>query len=569
MKKLISPKPALILLLAGLCVSCNRDKTQEAPQQDKIVLSSSPELYALTSEWAACYHKLNPEVEIEVLQSTEPALMDNLGKTSQLSFVSNDFESEIYGRSLWKMTVGRDIIVPVMNARNPCIQKIMEQGVSTAGLARILNAPDQTTWNLLIEDGPDAPVNLYTTDDPQLQTGIAGFLETDQLNINEKNICDSQSLVASLQKDPYALGFCHLLDVTDPENQELFANLQILPIDRNGNGYMDYKEEMYASMDAFKRGVWIGKYPKKLAMNIYTVGSTPPVKETELEFLSWIIMRGHVLLDNHGFGNLPEFERLAHVKIIDGLRDNRPGPGTYTLPKEPGFFTGPLPYILAVLLLFTLLLYFSLRMRGRRQVANPIQESMIPGLAFDEEHVEVSPGLLYDQTHTWAFMEKDGNVKIGIDDFLQRVTGPLTRVKMKSPGERIKKGKTAVSIIQEGKQLDICAPVSGTIEEFNPRLTDESTLLNTSPYLEGWIYKIKPANWYQEVQFLLMGTSYKTWLKKEFQRLKEFLSESFRTADSGYAHVLQDGGEIREYILKDLGPELWEDFQVNFLDVPS
>jgi glycine cleavage system H lipoate-binding protein len=194
---------------------------------------------------------------------------------------------------------------------------------------------------------------------------------------------------------------------------------------------------------------------------------------------------------------------------------------------------------------------------------------MIPGLAFSEEHVDVSPGLLYDKTHTWAFMEEDGSVKIGIDDFLQRVTGPLTRVKMKSPGERVKKGKKAVSIIQEGKQLDICAPVSGTIQELNPRLAKESSLLNSSPYVDGWIYKIKPTNWYQEVQFLLMGTSYKRWLKKEFQRLKEFLSETFAPADSGHVHVLQDGGEIRDHILKELGPELWEDFQINFLDMSS
>jgi glycine cleavage system H lipoate-binding protein/ABC-type phosphate transport system substrate-binding protein len=566
MKKMISLQLAL-LLLTGLCVSCKREKAQEAPKQDKIVLNSSPELYELTSEWAACYYKLNPEVNIEVIQSTESDIRDHLGKSSQLSFVTSELEPEIYSRSLWKLTLGRDIIVPVINAGNPYIRDISKQGISPAGLARILNSPDQTRWSQLIEDGPNAPVNLFMADDPGLRSGIAGFLQTDQLSVPEKNVSDSRSLVASLQDDPYALGFCHLLDIIDPQSQEIYTNLQILPIDRNGNGYIDYKEEMYASMEAFTRGVWIGKYPKNLAKDFYTVRSSPPAEDAELAFLSWILMRGHVLLDNHGFGNLPEFERLAQVKVIDGLRDSRPGPGTYTLPKEPGFFTGPMPYILAVLLLFTVLFYFTLR--NRRKAGIPVQESMIPGLAFNEEHVEVSPGLLYDQSHTWAYMEKDGTVKIGIDDFLQRVTGPLTRIKMLSPGERVKKGKRAASIIQEGKQLEICAPVSGTIQELNPRLVNESALLNSSPYVDGWIYKIKPANWYQEVQFLLMGASYKRWLKKEFQRLKEFLSETFRTEDPGYVHVLQDGGEIREHVLKDLGPQLWEEFQTNFLDVPS
>jgi glycine cleavage system H lipoate-binding protein len=183
--------------------------------------------------------------------------------------------------------------------------------------------------------------------------------------------------------------------------------------------------------------------------------------------------------------------------------------------------------------------------------------------------VKVAPGLYYDKTHTWAFMEKDGTVKVGIDDFLQRVTGPLTRVKMKSTGERVKKGKKVVSIIQDGKQLDICAPVSGTIKELNTRLSTESSLLNSSPYSDGWIYKIEPSNWIKEVQFLLMGNPYKKWIEKEFQRLKEFLTDTVRGENAAYARVLQDGGEIRDNILMDLGPEIWEDFQTNFMDVSS
>jgi glycine cleavage system H lipoate-binding protein/ABC-type phosphate transport system substrate-binding protein len=566
MKKMICLQLGVLLLLAGVCTNCSRDKTQEAPRKDKIVFNSSPELYDLTSEWAGVFSKLNPEVEIEVLKTTESSITENLDHTTQLSFVTGNFESEINDRSLWRVIVGRDIIVPVINARNPYIQEICTQGISPAGLARILNNPEDTRWSTLFENGPDLPVNLYTTDDVRLHAGIARFLETDQVSFSEQNTRESKVLVASVQSDEYALGVCYLMDMIDPRNKNLYENIKILPIDRNGNGYIDYKEDVYASMDAFARGVWIGKYPKNLSNNIYTVSTSPPTNDSELAFLSWVITRGHVLLDNHGFSDLPEFERLAQVKIIDGIGSGQPGPGTYTLPKEPGFFTGPLPYILGFLLLLTLLLYYSLRLRNRRREI-PVQEPILPGFAWNEDQVEVSPGFYYDKTHTWAFMETDGTVKVGIDDFLQRITGPLTRVKMKSPGERVKKGKKAVSIIQDGKQLDICAPVSGTIKEQNTQLTKDSSLLNSSPHAEGWIYKIEPANWLKEAQFLIMGNPYRQWLKKEFTRLKEFLSDTIRTEHAGYVHVLQDGGEIKENVLKDLGPEIWEDFQTNFMDV--
>lgn len=567
MKNMMYLQIAVFVLLAGLCISCNRDKAGEAPQQDKIVLNSSPELFELTSEWAAVFCKLNPEVDIEVLKTSESTIAENLGNTAQLSFVTSSFEAVMNDKAPWKVIVGRDIIVPVVNARNPFIQEIYEQGISPAGLARILNNPDDTRWSTLIENGPDVPVKLYTTDDVTLHAGIAKFLEKDQVSFSEINTRDSKALVASVQGDEYALGISYLADMIDPRNKNLYENIKILPIDKNGNGYIDYKEDVYASMDDFARGVWIGKYPKKLANNIYTVSSSHPANESERAFLTWVLSKGHVLLDNHGYAVLPEYERLAQVKIIDGYGIGQPGPEVYTLPKEPGFFTGPLPYILGSLLFLTLLLYYSIRIWRREEI--PVQGSLIPGLAMNADQVEVAQGLYYDKTHTWAYMEKNGMVKVGIDDFLQRVTGPLTNVKMLSPGVRVRKGMKAVSIIQDGKQLDICAPVSGTIREQNTHLSEDSSLLNSSPYAEGWIYKIEPANWVKEVQFLIMGNPYKQWLKKEFQRLKEFITDTVRSENTAYGLVLQDGGEIREHILKDLGPEMWEDFQNNFMDVSS
>ena len=60
-------------------------------------------------------------------------------------------------------------------------------------------------------------------------------------------------------------------------------------------------------------------------------------------------------------------------------------------------------------------------------------------------------------------MEQNGIVKVGIDDFLQHITGPITRIKMKNEGDKVKKGEQILSLIQNGKQLNIYAPVSGTI----------------------------------------------------------------------------------------------------------
>jgi len=187
---------------------------------------------------------------------------------------------------------------------------------------------------------------------------------------------------------------------------------------------------------------------------------------------------------------------------------------------------------------------------------------------FDENSVIIPKGIYFDKTHTWAFMKKDGTVKIGIDDFLQHVTGHITRVELKKTGSKIKKGEQLFSIAQNGKQLDIYSPISGTIEVQNESLLINPSLLNTAPFEHGWIYTLEPTNWSLEIQFLSMAEKYKTGLKSEFTRLKDFFATALKSDTPEYALItLQDGGALKDNILAELGPEVWDDFQTKFIDL--
>ncbi|NTV83761.1 MAG: hypothetical protein HGA23_05605, partial [Bacteroidales bacterium] len=204
---------------------------------------------------------------------------------------------------------------------------------------------------------------------------------------------------------------------------------------------------------------------------------------------------------------------------------------------------------------------------GRKAKMKVLPETMATG-SFDERTVNVPGGLYYDKSHTWAFMEKDGTVKVGIDDFMQHITGPITRVEMKKPGEKVTKGELFLSLIQKGKQLKLYAPVTGTILECNDSLENNAFLLNTAPYSEGWVYRLEPANWMKEIPLLSMAEKYTKWLSNEFSRLKDFLAHSIQSHKLEYANViLQDGGSLKNNLLEDFGPEVWEDFQSKFIDI--
>jgi glycine cleavage system H lipoate-binding protein len=164
-------------------------------------------------------------------------------------------------------------------------------------------------------------------------------------------------------------------------------------------------------------------------------------------------------------------------------------------------------------------------------------------------------------------MEQDGMVKVGVDDFLQHITGAITRINMKKNGTRVQKGDQILSLIQNGKHLDLYAPVSGIIREHNTVLETNSGIINTSPYREGWVYRIEPTNWHRENQLLFYADKYRQYLTQEFTRLKDFMAAVLTSGNKEYSHViLQDGGELSDGILSQMGPEVWDDFQTKYID---
>ena len=164
-------------------------------------------------------------------------------------------------------------------------------------------------------------------------------------------------------------------------------------------------------------------------------------------------------------------------------------------------------------------------------------------------------------------MEKDGMVRIGMDDFLLHVTGKVTRVDLKKPGEVINKGDLMMKIIQQGKKLEIRSPLTGVVVHQNEQLESDVSCLNESPYSEGWVYLVEPKNWLAEIKGYSMGEKYREWIKKEFVRLKDFFSAGIALMVGGVpTPVIQDGGEISDGILETFGPEVWEEFQARFIN---
>lgn len=517
-------------------------------------VASSPELFGLAQNWVNGFNASNPSAKITLDRITEgqtPAV-------DHLSLISERYSAGMNSQSNWKMVVGRDITVPVVNAGNPMMGQLQQAGISSGKFSLLLNEPDKRSWATCLANGQNTPVHIYVSDDEGVKLALADFAKTCITPGTGLIYKTPGEVLAAVQNDPYAIGFCKLNDLRS--NVAGNENVKLLPVDKNGNGRLDNFENIYNNLDAFTNGVWIGKYPNALSSNIYAVSTAKPLNDSELAFLSWILADGQMLLSSNGYCHLTSGEMKSNLASLSGTAAGNI--------QEPQTAASPSSWPLILTVVGFIALFFVIFFYSKRHVesAVPDQQIHIAPLLI-ENTIHVPKGLYFDKTHTWAFMEKDGNVKVGIDDFLQHITGKLTKIMMKEPGETVRRGEKIVTIVQNGKQLNLYAPVSGTILQQNRSLLSDSSIVNTSPYSDGWVYLIEPRNWLREVQFMFMGEKYAEWLRDEFIRLKEFISASVKTNNLVYAHVvLQDGGELTDNVLADMEPEVWEDFQTRFID---
>jgi len=527
---------------------------------DTIRVFSSPDLYAISTKWANEYNKLNSGSIISVRSVSEVGTVIDLIKTGQIGFISGEISTALPEETLTKHVVGRDVIVPVINSKNPFIDEINLKGISSGNLFMSLKNNDLKKWGTLLDGAQNATVNFYYTDDESVTRSIYDFLGNSEIRLDGIKTTDNIELLSEIQKDPYAIGFCKMINVIDLQKQELTDGICLMPIDRDGNSKLDYNEKIYDDFADLSRGVWIGKYPKALFSNIYSVSSDDLRNESETSFLKWVVNDGQQFLYSNGYSDLLMTERatttekLYEAQLYTGAEIN-----ANSVLRTILFFV--IGLVLAGFVVDLGIRYF------KRDKTSQIVNSFVTRPVLNTTRLNVPGGLFFDKTHTWAFMEQNGIVKVGVDDFLQHITGTITRLKMKNEGVRVKKGDQILSIIQNGKQLNLYSPVSGIIREKNSILDTNASIVNSSPYNEGWVYRIEPLNWHRENQLLFMAERHKEFIKNEFSRLKEFLVLALGEDKKMYAQtILQDGGELVDNTLSNLGPEVWEEFQSKFID---
>ena len=106
--------------------------------------------------------------------------------------------------------------------------------------------------------------------------------------------------------------------------------------------------------------------------------------------------------------------------------------------------------------------------------------------------MNVPTNLKYTSEHEWIRVEGD-IAYVGITDYAQAQLGDIVFVDIQTEGETLAAGDVFGTIEVVKTVSDIFLPVAGEVLEQNEALADQPELVNTDPYGEGWLIKIKPA----------------------------------------------------------------------------
>lgn len=107
--------------------------------------------------------------------------------------------------------------------------------------------------------------------------------------------------------------------------------------------------------------------------------------------------------------------------------------------------------------------------------------------------MNIPSNLKFTKDHEWVLVEGDV-ATVGITDFAQSELGDIVFIEVETTGESLQKEEVFGSVEAVKTVSDLFMPISGEVLEFNENLESNPESVNTDPYGNGWMIKIKVAN---------------------------------------------------------------------------
>lgn len=186
-----------------------------------------------------------------------------------------------------------------------------------------------------------------------------------------------------------------------------------------------------------------------------------------------------------------------------------------------------------------------------------MQDRAQPGRTEDNQSLPmvagfyINDGLYYFRNHTWLQLERNGQYRIGIDDFAGRLLGKADSIDLPRPGRGIDMEEYCWTVHHHYGDLEFFSPLKGTVTSINYGLGDDAGGLTEHPYSSGWLMTVQPDNIGKSLKNLLSGKEARAWMMEEADVL-------FKGIGGQAGATLHDGAAPVKDISKHLDRSAWQ-----------
>jgi glycine cleavage system H lipoate-binding protein len=226
--------------------------------------------------------------------------------------------------------------------------------------------------------------------------------------------------------------------------------------------------------------------------------------------------------------------------------------------------TEEVSFVTAILVALTIVAFIAVDWaRSRKRAARTAMVRRTLNDSWTPETFARDEGVFYGPGHTWARLEANGAVRVGIDDFARRLMGRVDRIESAPAGAALGRTDAAFVVHQGAKTAAFAPPVEGVVTSVNDRVLRDPADLEADPYGAGWLMLLEPRRLAHDLRELRIADEARTWLRGEVARVRDFVASQI-PADAVGA-TAQDGGVPVAGVLEQMDDRAWERFESEFL----
>lgn len=160
--------------------------------------------------------------------------------------------------------------------------------------------------------------------------------------------------------------------------------------------------------------------------------------------------------------------------------------------------------------------------------------------------------------HTWIKLEEDATVRIGLDDFILRVLGPLDRIEAPLVGHTLSRDTPQIALQRGDSVAWALSPISGVVTDINPMVRESGLDSSVGAYTWGWIARIRCDSLRRELGSAMLGGEATQFVETEAEAL-------FSRIEDCQGPLAADGGELAQDLCGNLPDLDWGELARTFL----